>query len=70
MSRLHAIWSEFLGLFIDDGVFAAAIVVWLGMAKFVLPHLGLPKALPPVLMAVGLAGILIESAVRRARGSR
>ena len=70
MTRLRTIWTEFFGLFIDDGPFAAAILIWLAVAKLLLPHLGLPRTLPPMLMALGLAGILVESAVRRARGRR
>ncbi|MGI4954108.1 MAG: hypothetical protein ACRYGM_20080 [Janthinobacterium lividum] len=60
-------WSEFIGLFVDDGSFALAIVAWLLLAWLVLPRLPLPPAWPPIILFAGLAAILIESAVRRSR---
>lgn len=67
MTFLKAIWSEFIGLFVDDGSLAAAVLAWLAAAWLLLPRLPLPPALPPVLLFTGLALILIESALRRAR---
>lgn len=67
MIRLHSVGAELLGLFVDDGAFAAAILAWLAVAWLVLPRLGLAPGLPPVLLAVGLAAILVASAARQAR---
>ncbi len=67
MPFLKAIWSEFIGLFVDDGSLAVAVLAWLGAAWLLLPHLPLPPALPPLLLFAGFALILIESALRRAR---
>lgn len=67
MSSLKTIVAEILGLFVDDGSFALAIVVWLGLAGLVLPRL---QALGPwasALLFAGLAAVLVESALRRAR---
>ena len=61
---------EAFGLFVDDGGYALAIAAWLVFAWLVLGHLGLPPALPPTVLAVGLALILLTSAVRRARKDR
>ncbi len=67
MRWFRAIWSEFIGLFVDDGSLALAILVWIGVAWLLLPRLGLPADwLAPVLF-IGLALILMESALRRAR---
>ena len=66
MRTLTTIFAEIWGLFVDDGRFAVAILVWLAFAAGVLPRLALPGAAPPVLLFAGLAAILLESAVRRA----
>ena len=65
MNWLRAMWSEAIGLFVDDGWLALAALVWLVLAGLVLPRLSLGW-LGPVLLFAGLAGILVESAVRGA----
>ena len=67
MTWLSTIWSEFIGLFVDDGSFAVAILAWLAFCWLVLPRLGLAPAWQPAILFVGLALILVESALRRAR---
>ncbi len=67
MAWVKTIWSEFIGLFVDDGSFAIAILLWLGACWAVLPRLPLPAALPPLILFVGMAVILAESALRRSR---
>ena len=67
MRWLRSIASELLGLFVDDWHDALAILVWLAAGWLLLPRLGLPGALPPVLLFAGLAVILLASALRRAR---
>jgi len=64
---LSTILSEFIGLFVDDGSFAVAILAWLAFCWLVLPRLGLAPAWQPAILFVGLALILVESALRRAR---
>ena len=61
MTWLRTIVEEIVGLFVDDGRFALAIVFWLIIAALVLPHLGLPGWSGVILFA-GLALILILSA--------
>ena len=67
MRWLRSVAREIYGLFVDDGSFAGAILVWLGLAMA-----GLPRAASnarwagPVLFA-GLELILIESVLRFAR---
>lgn len=67
MRWIKSIAREIFGLFVDDGSFAGAILIWLGLAMA-----GVPRAASnarwagPVLFA-GLALILIESVLRFAR---
>ncbi len=67
MTWLKTVWSEFLGLFIDDAAFAIAILAWLAACWLLLPRLSLPAILPPTILFTGLVLILVESAMRRAR---
>jgi hypothetical protein len=69
MGWLTSIAREVLGLFVDDGSFAIAILVWLALAVAGLPHIRAhPRLTGPVLFA-GLALILIESVLRFSRRS-
>jgi hypothetical protein len=66
MSIVKTVWAEFIGLFVDDGSLAAAVVLWLLACWLVLPRVPLAPALPPIILVTGLAAILAESAIRRA----
>jgi len=70
MRWLNTVWSEFVGLFVDDGNLAMAILAWLGVCWLLLPRVGLTPAWPPVVLFAGLILILVESALRRARLGR
>jgi hypothetical protein len=67
MNVFLLIRDELWGLFVDDGVFAGAIVVWLVLVGLVLPRLDLPGWLPAILLFAGLAVILVLGALRAAR---
>ncbi len=67
MSHFKMILAEITGLFVDDGRFALAIVVWVGLAWLVLPRLPALDPWTGVLLFLGLAGVLVESVLRRAR---
>lgn len=69
MGWLRTISSELAGLFVDDARFAGAILLWLALTWLLLPRLGLPAPLPPLVLFAGLAAILAESALHRARAS-
>jgi hypothetical protein len=69
VSLLNSVWSELIGLFVDDGRFAIAITLWLGACWLVLPHVQEPSTLPPVILFAGLIVILAESAIRLTRAS-
>jgi hypothetical protein len=64
---LKTILAEILGLFVDDIRFALAIAIWLGIIRLGLLRLNLPAAWNGVILFAGLAAILAESALRRAR---
>ncbi len=67
MRWLQSILREILSLFVDDGSFAIAILVWVGLIIFVLPHVTHhANWLAPALFS-GLALILIESVLRFSR---
>ena len=67
MKLLRTIFDEAVGMFVDDGAFALAILVWLAVVA-ALARL-VPGAGPWAggLLFLGLAAILVESAMRRAR---
>ena len=67
LGALALIRDELFGLFVDDGVFAGAILVWVVVGWRILPRLGLPGSLPAVLLFAGLAIILAFGALRSAR---
>lgn len=67
MRWLKTIVRELFGLFVDDGSFALAIIVWLGAAWLILPRLATGTAWTGVVLFAGLVLILAESALRRVR---
>lgn len=64
MEWLRAGFSELLGLFVDDAGFALAILAWIGISYLLLR---LVPAWVPLILFLGLAVILVQSALRRAR---
>lgn len=67
MSWLKTAVREVFGLFVDDGRYAFAILVWLGLAWPVLPHLPALEPWSGVLLFAGLAAILAASTMLKAR---
>jgi hypothetical protein len=67
MHWFKAIWSELLGLFVDDGNFATAILVWLGMSWLLSTYLLRQSEWGGVVLFAGLGLILLESTTRRSR---
>lgn len=70
MRWLKRIAAEILGLFVDDGAFALAIIIWLAVAWLMLQTLPVPSGYRALILFAGLALILVESAARRSRRSR
>jgi hypothetical protein len=67
MAWIAAVMREIAGLFVDDGRFAVTILAWVGLCALVLPRLPITGAWDGPVLFAGLALILLESAVRRAR---
>jgi hypothetical protein len=66
MSWLKTMVAELIGLFIDDVIFALAIVLWIGMMWLLPPYLGLQAPWNSVVFFAGLVLILCDSAARHA----
>ena len=66
MSWMKLVFTEFLGLFVDNQRFALSILVWIGVTWIAAAQL--PAAVAAIGFAAGLLAILTESAVRQARG--
>ncbi|MBB5316787.1 hypothetical protein [Tunturibacter empetritectus] len=67
MNPIKTILREIFGLFVDDGTFALAILLWLFVVRTLSPHLGNASAWSGPILFFGLALILIESAARYSR---
>lgn len=67
MQSLKKIFTELFGLFVENGSFALAILIWLGLAWLVVPHLAIPPILSGPILFAGLALILIENTTRTSR---
>jgi hypothetical protein len=67
MRWLKSIALEVLGLFVDDGSFAIAILVWAAFVVLVLAHVTRHANWTGPALFSGLAFVLIESVVRFSR---
>jgi len=67
MKWLRNILREIFGLFVDDGSFALAILIWLAVVRWATPHLNIPSGIIGVILFAGLALILAESTTRYSR---
>jgi hypothetical protein len=66
MGWLAVAWRELIGLFIEDGNFALAILAWLFVGALCV-QLGMPPIAAGVILAVGFALLLAENVGRSAR---
>lgn len=69
MKVLLGILEEIWGLFVEDGSYAVAIVVWLLIVWFGIAKLSAENLKGPLMFA-GLAAIMIENVRRSARAKR
>ncbi len=67
MKWLRTIVQEVFGLFVDDGSFATAIVIWLVLLKLLVPHLSHVARWSGFILFGGLAVILADSNFRASR---
>jgi len=61
------ILDEAIGLFVDDGAFAVAIVICVAVVGALAAWAGALRLYCGPILFAGLAAILVESALRRAR---
>ncbi len=64
MRWLRSVAREILDLFVDDGSFAIAILVWLALVVVVLPRVAAGAHWTGLALFAGLAVTLIESVLR------
>lgn len=69
MQWFRVIFREIVGLFVDDGSFAIAIIAWLGIVWLLLPRLGVFSRWNCLILFAGLGCILVENTLRYARRS-
>ena len=69
MQWFRSIFHEVFALFVDDGNFAISIIVWLGIAWLLLPHIAVFAWWNGLILFAGLAFILVGSTLRYARKS-
>jgi hypothetical protein len=70
MSWIRTVAREFVGLFVDDGSFALAIVVWLAVSLASRYWIGGSGAWVGPALVLGLAAILLENVARSGRRAR
>ena len=66
MSFLNSVIGELFGMFVDDGSLAIAILHWIGVIAALQVSALVPSGLGLILY-LGLAVLLMESVLRRAR---
>ncbi len=67
MNWITNIVREIFGLFVDDGSFVLAILIWLAVVRWTMPHLSISPAAAGTIFFAGLALILVENATRYSR---
>jgi hypothetical protein len=67
MGRLATVWREILGLFIDDGSLAAAILAWLAGGMICIRFFNVAPAGEAFILATGFVLLLGENVERTAR---
>jgi hypothetical protein len=68
MRWVKVVARELLAIFVDDFAYAFTILLWLGIVAAGVRFLAPASGAVGMILAVGLALILLESTVRRARG--
>ena len=61
---------ELLGLFVDDGSLAVAVLAWVAVAVLIFPRLPIDGGWLAVALFLGLAVILVENLLRAVRRRR
>ncbi len=64
MKWMSSVLNELFSLFVDDGTFALAILVWLGFARWIVPRSFWLHTWSGSVLFGGCALILVESSAR------
>ncbi len=67
MKWILAAARELVGLFVDDGSLAIAVLAWLVVAALAFPALPIDRGWLAVALFAGIALILVENLLRAAR---
>jgi hypothetical protein len=67
MNFLKGLFKEVLGLFVDDGSLAIALLVWIAAANLIARTTAIDGPAMSLLWFAGCAAILIENVLRGAR---
>ena len=67
MKTLRTVWDEIVGLFVDDQLYAVAILAWIVLVWLMVTRSGIAPVWGAVALFAGLALILVESTGRAAR---
>jgi membrane protein implicated in regulation of membrane protease activity len=66
MKTLWIAVKEIYGLFVEDGSLAVMILVWIGVAALLLPHLPMNSAWRAPVLFLGVVVLLLENVWRAA----
>ena len=68
MQGIRVVFAEIIGLFVDDGSLAIALVIWCAViGAIVMFAPGLPVAVPAAALLAGCVSILLVNVIRAAR---
>jgi hypothetical protein len=70
MRWIQSVAREVVGLFVDDGSFAGAILAWIMVCITLLPRVAAGARWAGLALFAGLAAILIESVLRFSRRTK
>jgi hypothetical protein len=67
MNLIVTTFKQLIGLFVEDGTLAILLIIWVGIAALVLPHVPIDSSWDGVILFAGCVAILIENVARAAR---
>ncbi|MBP1179767.1 hypothetical protein [Methylobacterium sp. PvR107] len=70
MNAVKAVARELLGLVVEDVALAPAVLGWIALVWLLAASVPQPRPWMAVLLICGLAGILVESVLRRSGAAR
>jgi hypothetical protein len=70
LSWISTVRRELVGLFVEDGSFALAVLAWLAGGAVCIHLIGVDPAIAGALLAAGFALLLAENVERTSRAAR